>query len=339
MAECDLIVVVGVKDRVSQCNSMQAPCTIQGVHHKMVVSSGTVRLLMIQSSEKQNSPGAEAAASMIRQVVKCGTAASPEYSLGVLAGNPLIHPRDTLTCVLMMLNCINPESNSHRHSVVTPRSCLWRLHAREDIVSVINRNCVVVISGETGSGKTTQAAEFIFQDYIREGQGARCNIVVTQPRRIAGISMAKRAALERHEEEGIHERGVLRFQKPIGAIVAKFFEISDIYWCSTVDRHNEQLFVEKNGVCVGSRIAPIAYAPSSMKNLLPYTSGYVRIVKPVNALGAINDAIYRSCHHEIKRGFNSQIPCLRASGHPEDLLCSDTLSEVLALPIDQNSQG
>ncbi|KAH7979552.1 hypothetical protein HPB49_009828 [Dermacentor silvarum] len=137
---------------------------------------------------------------MIRQVVKCGTAASPEYSLGVLAGNPLIHPRDTLTCVLMMLNCINPESNSHRHSVVTPRSCLWRLHPREDIVSVINRNCVVVISGETGSGKTTQAAEFIFQDYIREGQGARCNIVVTQPRRIAALSIAKRAALERHNE-------------------------------------------------------------------------------------------------------------------------------------------
>ncbi|KAH7980269.1 hypothetical protein HPB49_014413 [Dermacentor silvarum] len=71
---------------------------------------------------------------------------------------------------------------------------------REDIVSVINRNRVVVICGETGSGKTKQAAQFIFEDYIRGGQGSRCNIVVTQPRRIAATSMAKRAALQRHKE-------------------------------------------------------------------------------------------------------------------------------------------
>ncbi|XP_049517177.1 ATP-dependent RNA helicase DHX30-like [Dermacentor silvarum] len=113
---------------------------------------------------------------------------SPEYSLGVLAGNPHTHSRDTKTCVWTMLNCINPESNSDSKYV------------REDIVSVINRNHVVVICGETGSGKTTQAAQFIFEDYIRGGQGSRCSIVVTQRKRIAAISMAKRAALKRHEE-------------------------------------------------------------------------------------------------------------------------------------------
>nr|XP_054924687.1 ATP-dependent RNA helicase DHX30-like [Dermacentor andersoni] len=71
---------------------------------------------------------------------------------------------------------------------------------REDIVSAIHRERVVVICGETGSGKTTQVPQFIFEDYIRGGQGSRCNIVVTQPRRIATISMAKRVALERDEE-------------------------------------------------------------------------------------------------------------------------------------------
>ncbi|XP_049513818.1 ATP-dependent RNA helicase DHX30-like [Dermacentor silvarum] len=72
----------------------------------------------------------------------------------------------------------------------------------EEIVSAIHRNSVVVICGETGSGKTTQVPQFIFEDYIRGGQGSRCNIVVTQPRRIAAISMAKRVALERDEELG-----------------------------------------------------------------------------------------------------------------------------------------
>ncbi|KAH7980703.1 hypothetical protein HPB49_018385 [Dermacentor silvarum] len=72
--------------------------------------------------------------------------------------------------------------------------------SREDIVSAINRNRVLVTCGETGSGKTKKAAQFIFEDYMRGGQGSRCNIVVTQPRRIAAFSIAKRAALERHNE-------------------------------------------------------------------------------------------------------------------------------------------
>ncbi|XP_049517208.1 ATP-dependent RNA helicase DHX30-like [Dermacentor silvarum] len=69
---------------------------------------------------------------------------------------------------------------------------------REAIVSAINR--VVVLYGETGSGKITQTAQFISEDYIHGEQGYWCNIMVTQPRRIAGISMAKHAALEWHEE-------------------------------------------------------------------------------------------------------------------------------------------
>ncbi|XP_049517196.1 uncharacterized protein LOC125942958 [Dermacentor silvarum] len=156
--------------------------------------------IFARSSEKPRLPGAEIAASMIGLVVECGAVAPPDYNLGVLAGHRQVHPRDKETCVLTMLKCINPESNSNRDRVVTPSSCLCRIHVREDIVSAINRNHVVVICGETGSGKTTQAGQFIFEDYIRGGQGSRCNIVVTQPRRIAAISMAKQAARERHEE-------------------------------------------------------------------------------------------------------------------------------------------
>ncbi|KAH7980705.1 hypothetical protein HPB49_018387 [Dermacentor silvarum] len=89
--------------------------------------------------------------------------------------------------------CERSVGNTREYLTYIPR-------CREDIVSAINRNRVLVICGETGSGKTKQAAQFIFEDYNRGGQGSRCNIVVTQPRRIAAISMAKRAALERHNE-------------------------------------------------------------------------------------------------------------------------------------------
>ncbi|KAH7978153.1 hypothetical protein HPB49_004690 [Dermacentor silvarum] len=88
-----------------------------------------------------------------------------------------------------------------RHQMVVSRGTgRFLMIRREDIVSAINRNQGVVICGETGSGKTTQAAQFIFEDNIRGGQGSRCHIVVTQPRRIATISMAKRVALERDAE-------------------------------------------------------------------------------------------------------------------------------------------
>lgn len=48
---------------------------------------------------------------------------------------------------------------------------------------------VVVISGATGCGKTTQLPQFLLEDAVQTQQA--CNIVVTQPRRISAISVAQ----------------------------------------------------------------------------------------------------------------------------------------------------
>lgn len=56
----------------------------------------------------------------------------------------------------------------------------------------------------TGSGKTTQIPQYIFENYIEHGMGANCNIVVTQPRRISAISIAERVASERGERVGMN---------------------------------------------------------------------------------------------------------------------------------------
>lgn len=69
-------------------------------------------------------------------------------------------------------------------------------------MDTINNNSVVIIRGNTGCGKTTQVCQFILDDYIRSGQGAHCNIVVTQPRRISAVSVADRVANERAEPLG-----------------------------------------------------------------------------------------------------------------------------------------
>lgn len=51
---------------------------------------------------------------------------------------------------------------------------------------------VIVVVGETGSGKTTQLAQFMYEDgYCTYGL-----IGCTQPRRVAAMSVAKRVSEE-----------------------------------------------------------------------------------------------------------------------------------------------
>ncbi|CAM9970617.1 unnamed protein product, partial [Ectocarpus fasciculatus] len=73
---------------------------------------------------------------------------------------------------------------------------------REDIVKTIRDNQVVVLSGETGCGKTTQVPQFVLDDLIDQGEGGKCNIICTQPRRISAVGVADRVASERCERVG-----------------------------------------------------------------------------------------------------------------------------------------
>lgn len=61
---------------------------------------------------------------------------------------------------------------------------------------MLDVNEVLIIEGPTGCGKTTQVPQFILDDCRSKNQ--LCNIVVTQPRRIAAISVAHRVCEERN---------------------------------------------------------------------------------------------------------------------------------------------
>lgn len=63
---------------------------------------------------------------------------------------------------------------------------------REEIIGAIKENQIVVIAGETGSGKTTQIPKFL----IDAGYGQHGLIGCTQPRRVAALSVAQRIAEE-----------------------------------------------------------------------------------------------------------------------------------------------
>lgn len=51
-----------------------------------------------------------------------------------------------------------------------------------------------------GSGKTTQVPQFIMEDCAERGQ--QCRILLSQPRRIAACSVAKRISQERNDAHG-----------------------------------------------------------------------------------------------------------------------------------------
>ena len=51
-------------------------------------------------------------------------------------------------------------------------------------------------------GKTTQIPQFIFDSYLKQGRGAECFIICTQPRRISAMSVAERVSAERIDRIG-----------------------------------------------------------------------------------------------------------------------------------------
>ncbi len=78
---------------------------------------------------------------------------------------------------------------------------------KDDIIEAIQASPVVIISGETGSGKTTQIPKFC----LAAGCGTRGMIGCTQPRRIAAVNVARRIAFEFNEPLGTSVGYKIRF--------------------------------------------------------------------------------------------------------------------------------
>lgn len=91
-----------------------------------------------------------------------------------------------------------------------------------DILAKIEVNDVTIVMAATGSGKTTQVPQLILEDWINRGDGARCNVMCTQPRRLAAMSVAERIADERGQPLGRQVGYQVRFDakrpEPNGSI-------------------------------------------------------------------------------------------------------------------------
>jgi len=69
---------------------------------------------------------------------------------------------------------------------------------RNELMTCIRDNKILIVVGETGSGKTTQLTQYLYEEgYTKNGM-----IGCTQPRRVAAVSVAKRVAEEMKGEIG-----------------------------------------------------------------------------------------------------------------------------------------
>ncbi|XP_052185783.1 probable pre-mRNA-splicing factor ATP-dependent RNA helicase DEAH4 isoform X2 [Diospyros lotus] len=82
------------------------------------------------------------------------------------------------------------------------------LQFEEKIVETVEQNPVVVIIGETGSGKSTQLSQILH----RRGFTKSGIIAVTQPRRVAAVSVARRVAQELSVQLGEEVGYAIRFE-------------------------------------------------------------------------------------------------------------------------------
>ncbi|XP_075976970.1 putative ATP-dependent RNA helicase DHX57 [Anticarsia gemmatalis] len=97
------------------------------------------------------------------------------------------------------------RSNDRYNRMMAARRKLPAWQKRNEILNTIKKSQVVVISGETGCGKSTQVPQYILDNWLdnfnKDGPD-HVEIVCTQPRRISAIGVADRVAEERVEKTG-----------------------------------------------------------------------------------------------------------------------------------------
>uniref|UniRef100_A0A3Q4H2R9 RNA helicase n=1 Tax=Neolamprologus brichardi TaxID=32507 RepID=A0A3Q4H2R9_NEOBR len=95
-----------------------------------------------------------------------------------------------------------------KKSILEQRQYLPIFAVRQQLLNIIRDNSIVIVVGETGSGKTTQLTQYLHEDgYTRYGM-----VGCTQPRRVAAMSVAKRVSEEIGTNLGEEVGYAIRFE-------------------------------------------------------------------------------------------------------------------------------
>ena len=126
------------------------------------------------------------------------------------------------------------------------RSELPIIQREQEIMEAINNNSVVIVKGATGSGKTTQIPQFLYEAGYGSREGPTPDMIgITQPRRVAAVSMAKRVGdeLGDHGDKVAHQ---IRFDSTVSSRTAVKFMTDGIL----LRELSEDLLLRKYSVIV-----------------------------------------------------------------------------------------
>ncbi|CAE1243048.1 DHX8 [Acanthosepion pharaonis] len=103
-----------------------------------------------------------------------------------------------------------------KKSILEQRQSLPIYKLKDELTKAVNDNQILIVIGETGSGKTTQITQYLAE----AGYTVRGKIGCTQPRRVAAMSVAKRVA---------EEFGCRLGQEPIFTIPGRTYPVEILY--------------------------------------------------------------------------------------------------------------
>ncbi|KAF2457555.1 helicase associated domain-containing protein [Lineolata rhizophorae] len=86
------------------------------------------------------------------------------------------------------------SSSSSYQRMLKSRQTLPMFEFKKTAISAIEDNQIMILSGETGCGKSTQLPAFVLENELSNGR--HCKICCTEPRRISAISLAQRVIEE-----------------------------------------------------------------------------------------------------------------------------------------------
>lgn len=144
------------------------------------------------------------------------------------------------------------QEQSRIESMQQMRKLLPVYQYREELLSAIKENQILIVVSETGSGKTTQLPQYLIEDgYTKNG---KFQIAVTQPRRVAATSVAARVADEmgvvlgkevgysiRFEDKTTPQKTILKYMTD-GMLLREFLADPELkkYACIMIDEAHER---------------------------------------------------------------------------------------------------
>lgn len=99
---------------------------------------------------------------------------------------------------MTLMGYTDPVPKTQNLDSQPPDNTLPITHLEQEIIETIREHPITIICGETGSGKSTQLPKFLLEN----GFAHKGRIGITQPRRIAAVTLAQRVSQETNLELG-----------------------------------------------------------------------------------------------------------------------------------------